>query len=264
MNTPAFFSILTARVRYSEHLSDFEKILFSEISALTEKNGYCYAKNAYFEQVFNKTKSTIQRALRNLKNFDFIEIEILKDEKNEIIERRIYIKTEPEKTSKMTLGSVKNDTPPSVKNDTHNNINIYNNTSKEHIYTHTSKNDGLNLLLDEQINEQTAKDYLTIRKAKKAPLTKTALQAIKKQASNCGLSLNDAIAFCVVNNWIGFKADWYLNKQNNYSTPKTNNSKEGFFSLEVEQPKVGGFVDRNGNPVEVDLPKSDPNEEIPF
>lgn len=264
MEKPAFFSILTARVRYSEHLTDFEKILFSEISALTEKNGYCYAKNAYFADVFNKTIRTIQRGLENLKKHNFIEIEILENENKETIERRIYIKTEPKDVSKMTPSHDKNDTPPHDKNDTLNNINIYNNTSKEHIYTHTSKNDGLKLLLDEQINEQTARDYLTIRKAKKAPLTKTALNAIKKQASNCGLTLNEAIAFCVVNNWIGFKADWYLNKQNNYSTPKTNTSKESFFSLEVEQPKVGGFVDRHGNPIEVDLPKSDPNEDIDF
>jgi len=38
---PNYYSILPANVRYDKKLTPFEKILYSEIVALTNKDGYC-------------------------------------------------------------------------------------------------------------------------------------------------------------------------------------------------------------------------------
>jgi len=56
-------------------------------------------------------------------------------------------------------------------------------------------------------------DYLQIRKAKKAPITDTAIQALVREADKAGKSLSQAITICVENNWVGFKAEWESVKQ---------------------------------------------------
>ena len=40
---PSFYSILPTVVRYDTRLTDSEKIFFSEITALSNKYGYCTA-----------------------------------------------------------------------------------------------------------------------------------------------------------------------------------------------------------------------------
>ncbi len=58
------------------------------------------------------------------------------------------------------------------------------------------------------MDKEVWEDFLKIRKAKKAPMTKTALDAIKREAENAGWPLNDAIRECVTRGWQGFKAEW--------------------------------------------------------
>ena len=70
---------------------------------------------------------------------------------------------------------------------------------------------GLKDLISLGVTEQIAKDWLEVRKMKRAPLTQTALDAIIKESAKARLTLNDAIKSCVENSWQGFKADWYLN-----------------------------------------------------
>ena len=84
------FTILTADVRYSKAISDFEKILFSEIATLTQANGFCYAINDYFAKCFDKTKEHISRSINNLKKAGFIDTECIYNNK-EVVARIITI-----------------------------------------------------------------------------------------------------------------------------------------------------------------------------
>jgi hydroxylamine reductase (hybrid-cluster protein) len=61
------------------------------------------------------------------------------------------------------------------------------------------------------VPEQIAKDWLAIRKQKRAPLTETALDAVRRESEIAGLSLADAIRVSAERGWQGFKAEW-LNK----------------------------------------------------
>ena len=45
---PAYWAVLPAGVRYDETLPASAKLLYAEISSLTNQEGYCYASNAYF------------------------------------------------------------------------------------------------------------------------------------------------------------------------------------------------------------------------
>ena len=63
------------------------------------------------------------------------------------------------------------------------------------------------------VEEQVWSDFLALRKAKKAPLTLTALAGIKREAEKANWSLNRAIDECVSRGWTAFKADWVAPKQ---------------------------------------------------
>ena len=60
---------------------------------------------------------------------------------------------------------------------------------------------------------QIAADWLTLRKGKKAPVTKTALDLAEREAGRAGMPLHAALEICCSRGWAGFKAEW-LTKQN--------------------------------------------------
>ncbi len=80
-------SYLHANVRYSNEITDFEKILFSEITLLTHSLGTCFVSSNYFTKAFNKSKDTISKAINNLTKAGFIETETLYNNSNEIVWR---------------------------------------------------------------------------------------------------------------------------------------------------------------------------------
>ncbi len=55
---------------------------------------------------------------------------------------------------------------------------------------------------------QVWSDFLAIRKAKRAPLTATALDGIKSEATKAGMALADVLTLCCTRGWQSFKAEW--------------------------------------------------------
>jgi len=70
------------------------------------------------------------------------------------------------------------------------------------------------LLASLGIVEPLLSDFIKLRKEKKAPITKTAMDGIQREADKAGYSLEDALKKCCQKGWAGFEADW-VNK-----TPK--------------------------------------------
>ena len=60
----------------------------------------------------------------------------------------------------------------------------------------------------QNVSPQIADDFRKLRKDKKAPITKTAVDGIKREAAKAGMSLDEALAMCCERGWSGFKADW--------------------------------------------------------
>lgn len=58
------------------------------------------------------------------------------------------------------------------------------------------------------VNEKHARDWLAIRKVKRAPLTETAMDGIMREAAIAGITIADAIRHAAENGWQGFKASW--------------------------------------------------------
>jgi uncharacterized protein YdaU (DUF1376 family) len=58
------------------------------------------------------------------------------------------------------------------------------------------------------LSDQVAQDFLKVRKAKKAPLTATALALIELEAHKAGITTASAIAIATARGWQSFKAEW--------------------------------------------------------
>ena len=78
-----YYSVIPATVRYCKELKANEKILYSEITALANKNGYCYAQNKYFAELYNVTTHTVSQWVSHIQSLGFIEVEIIKNEKKQ-------------------------------------------------------------------------------------------------------------------------------------------------------------------------------------
>ena len=70
----------------------------------------------------------------------------------------------------------------------------------------------LALLAEHGITGQIAEDFLTIRKAKRQPLTETAMRLIASEAQKVGMTAFQAVVFSIGNGWGSFRADWVRNK----------------------------------------------------
>ena len=70
----------------------------------------------------------------------------------------------------------------------------------------------LALLATHGITGQEAEDFLQIRKAKRQPLTETAMRLIAGEAEKCGMAARDAVLYAIGNGWGSFRAEWLQNK----------------------------------------------------
>lgn len=123
---PNYYAIIPANVRYDEELKASEKLLYAEITALANSNGYCFATNAYFAKLYKVHKNSVCRWISNLCKKGYIYSEIIYDENKIIEERRLYI----------TPINKNDDTPINENVDTPINKNVEdNNTSINNIYS---------------------------------------------------------------------------------------------------------------------------------
>ena len=91
-NTPNYYSITPANVRYDKGLTANAKLLYGEITALCNQEGYCWASNRYFAELYDSSERTIIRWIQNLEKKGHIKIKyIYKDNSKEIQKRLIYI-----------------------------------------------------------------------------------------------------------------------------------------------------------------------------
>lgn len=58
------------------------------------------------------------------------------------------------------------------------------------------------------VSPQTWADFLAVRKAKRLPMTQSALDGIEREAAKVGMTLAQAIERCAQDGWAGFKASW--------------------------------------------------------
>ena len=81
-----YYAVIPAIVRYDKDLTDKAKLLYGEITCLCNKEGYCFATNNYFSNLYNCTPRAIQFTLSKLQEKGYIKIIV---ENN--YQRKIYL-----------------------------------------------------------------------------------------------------------------------------------------------------------------------------
>lgn len=85
---PNYYAIIPAQVRYNNELSPNAKLLFGEITALSGKEGKCWAQNKYFAELYNVDVKTISRWIKQLHELGFIKVAIEYDKKTKQVTKR--------------------------------------------------------------------------------------------------------------------------------------------------------------------------------
>lgn len=89
-NKIGYYAIIPATVLFNEKIKANEKLLYAIITVLSNKEGYCYASNSYLLRLLNAQPHTISKWVSHLKELGFVCLDIIKNDKGEIIQRRIY------------------------------------------------------------------------------------------------------------------------------------------------------------------------------
>lgn len=131
-----YYAIIPANVRYDSELSDKAKLLYGEITALTNKEGYCWASNNYFAELYGVKVLCIKRNIKDLVDKGYLKSVLIYEGKL-VKERRLYLNnnglfsdlnSNDSGIKKDTRGGIKKDTRSGIKKDT-DIITSINNTS---------------------------------------------------------------------------------------------------------------------------------------
>lgn len=140
--TPSFYAIIPATVRYDKDLPANAKLLYGEITALSEKHGYCFASNAYFAKLYDVSTVTISRWINTLKEKGYLSVEI--DQQNGNV-RHIKIDTPNNKNDKRVLTETIRPINKNVKTPINKNV--------KHSITSTITTDNTTSIIDQELFE---------------------------------------------------------------------------------------------------------------
>ena len=214
-----YYAIIPANVRYDERLSANSKLLYGEITALTNEKGYCWASDTYFSELYKVSKTSIQNWLRDLERNGYITREKVYEEGTKKITQR-YIKLTIIPIQENLHTYTRKVVYPIQKKLRENNININNifNNKKEKIdkkekyFENTEVND---LFIE----------FLDLRKKLKAVNSERAINMLLNKLNEH----NDEIKKQMLENSI-------MNSWKSVYPIKTNNIKNNFIKKEESLP----------------------------
>lgn len=218
MERPGYYGILPASIRYDKNLKPMEKIMYSELTALSNKNGYCNATNSYFAELYEVSKNTVSLWISDLEKAGYIKTKLMYEAGTKNIkERRIYISDPITKNNdtyheKEVDPITKNNDTPITKNREDNNTSI-NNTR---LILKENKKEKIELVafitsqgISKEYKEKLL-EFLEYRKKIKKPIkTVRAINCILNEFKNTGEKhAISCIDFAMDREYIGVKADY--------------------------------------------------------
>ena len=239
-NTPNYFGILPANVRYDKKLKPMEKILYTEITALANSKGYCYATNSYFANLYDVHKNTVGTWINKLEKLGYLKSKIIyeKGTKN-IKERQLFIvdpinknidtyqqkDCNPINEKIDTPINEKIDTPINEKiedNNTRYNNTRYNNKKEINKEKNVTENllDYIETLEIDSEKKKIFKEWVEYKKEKNQyKNTKSIDILIKRFVKYSVQELRDIVEKSIMNNYSGiFEPKEGVNNGNSYNT----------------------------------------------
>lgn len=88
---PGYYAVIPAEVRYDRSLTPNARLLYAEITALLGEDGYCFASNAYFANLYQVNERTISRWIGDLRDKGYVTVHVERDASGKVILRKIRI-----------------------------------------------------------------------------------------------------------------------------------------------------------------------------
>ena len=89
---PNYYAIIPADVRYDSRLTANAKLLYGEITSLSNKDGKCWATNKYFAELYGVSVVSISKWINQLIAYGYLESEIIyKEGTKEIFNRYLTL-----------------------------------------------------------------------------------------------------------------------------------------------------------------------------
>lgn len=95
MNKIGYYAILPSTILFNKKLKANEKLLYAVITSLANKEGYCYASNKYLAELLEAQPHTISIWISELREMGFLNLQMIKNEENKCIQRRIFPNDSP-------------------------------------------------------------------------------------------------------------------------------------------------------------------------
>jgi len=122
------FYIIPEELIFDNNISPGAILLLVLIKSLSKIKGYCWANNKYFCEHFSKSRSTIIRWIKELKDKEYIMVKLIKNDENNAVQKRFIYPLNKHKNSSFVPGVISDTTwcqicdDPGVRSDTDINI----------------------------------------------------------------------------------------------------------------------------------------------
>ena len=221
----SYYAVIPANVRYDNELPPNAKLLYGEITALCNQEGYCWATNDYFSKLYKCTRQSISSWIAALKERGYISIEfVYKEGSKEILNRYIKLFGEPMEKNFYSPMEEKVKDNNTLKNNTINNtLKKERKTTYDAILSGITDTDLKGLYLE----------YIKMRKLIKAPLTDRALEMLINKVNKLEPdSINNQkqmLETAIMNNW---KSVYPIKKEVNNVQPNIKRCGDEYAFLE--------------------------------
>lgn len=195
----SYYAIIPANVRYDKELPANAKLLYGEITALCNSEGYCWASNRYFAELYEVTNTSVSKWIKALCDAGYIKSKILyKEGTKEIDKRYITIVNYPIEEKLNTPIEEK------LKDNNTSFNNTPNNTSNKKKERKPTGYDEILLNIPDDDLRELYIEYIKMRKLIKSPMTDRALTMLIKKVNELESSTERQkmlLETAIMNNW---------------------------------------------------------------
>ena len=208
MEKKGYYAIIPASVRYDVRLTPNAKLLYGEITALSNEKGYCWASNDYFAGLYEVSKTSISKWVSALRDAGHITIQLhYREGTKHILHRYIrYVNDPIEEILPTYITRVKDPIEDKL---------IDNNTSNTTINITDNRGETSSPVLEEEVGQEV----IVVDDEKEEPVKRFVPPTLDEVIEYCnrkGSGIDPAVF------WHHYEANgWRIGKNKMISWPKT-------------------------------------------